>query len=76
MKPRPRLATRTDVVNPCARVSFWERCARAGAVDLEGNYKEVVTPGGFVDVVPIDERKLCATPPRPLSKGSRSCNYL
>jgi len=46
------------VVNPCAQLSFWERCVQAGAVDLEGNYREVVTPGGFVDVVPIDERKL------------------
>jgi len=72
MKPRPRLANRSDVVNPCARVSFWERCAWAGAVDLENNYKEVVTASGFVDVVPIDERKLCAPPPRPLSSGCRS----
>lgn len=59
MKPRPRLATRADVVNPCARLSFWERCVKAGAVDLTDNYREVVAPGGFVAVVPIDERKLC-----------------
>ena len=65
MKPRPKLANRADVVNPCARVSFWERCFQAGAVDLEGNCREVVAPGGFVDVVPIDERKLCARPTLP-----------
>ena len=69
MNPRPRLANRAEVVNPCARISFWERCVQAGAVDLEGNYREVVVPGGFVDVVPIDDRKLCTR--QALRRGRR-----
>lgn len=52
------LATRTDIVNPCARTSFWERAAKAGAVDLRGNQKTVVLASGFVDVVPIDAKKI------------------
>ena len=69
MTPRPNLANRADVVNPCARISFWERCFQAGAVNLEGNCREVVTASGFVDVVPIDERKLCARPTLPRRGG-------
>jgi len=53
-KPRPALLTRADLVNPFARVSFWERVAKSGAVDLRNNHTTVIHPSGYVEVVLID----------------------
>jgi len=55
--PPQRLLTRTDIVNPHARVPYRERLARAGAVDLRRNQKAVVLPSGYVEIVAIDATK-------------------
>lgn len=51
------LLTRTDIVNPRARIPFSERLAQAGAIDLRDNQRTIVKPSGFVEIVPIDKTK-------------------
>jgi hypothetical protein len=49
--------SRTDAVNPLHRVSFRDRLASAGAIDLENNSQSVSLPSGFVVVIPKDPTK-------------------